>query len=138
MVICLSSIFSDPLDETGVAALTSLPRKDWAEVSVYPWKQQIRRRQVGTTPGGGGGGGGGGRMKVRGCKLIVSTVFFFLMDVSANTFEHGLPHLGFFDQPPVFIKPAVYVFLRRGRAFPPCFVTVWSEKARMHYNFTYA
>eukprot|EP00731_Ephydatia_muelleri_P002571 Em0001g2571a len=31
MVICLSSIFSDPLDETGVAALTSLPRKDWAE-----------------------------------------------------------------------------------------------------------
>ena len=39
MVICLSSIFSDPLDETGVAALTSLPRKDWAEVSVYPWKQ---------------------------------------------------------------------------------------------------
>ena len=36
MVIC-SSIFVDTLDETGVAALTSLPRKDWAEVSVYPW-----------------------------------------------------------------------------------------------------
>ena len=39
MVICLSSIFSDPLDETGVAALTSLPRKYCAEVSVYPRKQ---------------------------------------------------------------------------------------------------
>ncbi|KAL5508929.1 hypothetical protein EMCRGX_G004194 [Ephydatia muelleri] len=30
----------DPLDETGVAALTSLPRKDCAEVNVYPWKQK--------------------------------------------------------------------------------------------------
>ena len=71
MVICLSSIFSDPLDETGVAALTSLPRKDWAEVSVYPWKQQIRRRQVGTTPGGGGGENEGARLQTRGGSRIL-------------------------------------------------------------------